>query len=143
MAGPRRMKAVSLIVEQVILFIFGIIIFATCVSVFSNYEAHFKSLSMEDQLSEVSEYVETSIIKMAEKEQDASSISLAIPKKAGSEYYKIELSGQGLNVSSMESGIAKQSSICNLTLNYVMKGRVISSAGSMIIYKTGNQIIIS
>ena len=143
MAKPRKMKAVSLIVEYVILFMFGIMIFISCVSVFSNYEKHFRSISMDDQLSEVRQYVESGIIKLAEKEKEDSSVALSIPKKAGNEYYRIELSSQGLNVTSLDTKVTKHSSVCNLAQNIELKGRVISSAGSMIIYKTGNQIIIS
>jgi len=137
------MKAVSVIFEHAILFMFGIVIFISCVSFFSSYEVHFKSLSTEDQLSEVREYVESNMVKLVEREGD-SSVEISIPRKAGSDYYKIELSNQGLNVTSLETGVTKHSPIYNLSQNFkFMDSKAISSAGNVIIYKTGNQIKIS
>jgi len=138
------MKAVSMIIEYSLLFMFGIIIFISCVSVFSSYDAYFNSVSVNDHLTEVNEYVKSSIIKLAETGSgEDSSVTLAIPKKIGNENYMIELSDKGLNITSINTRISKYSSLYNLNGTYSFSGKSISTAGSVIIYKTGNQIIIS
>jgi hypothetical protein len=139
------MKGVSVIFEYALLFMFGIIIFISSVGVFRSYEMYFNSVSADDQLTEVREYVSSNIIKLAEMSSDEeSSMVVTIPKKiGGNEGYMIELSGQGLNVTSMNTYISKHSGLFNLSRTMDLGGRVVSGAGSVKIYKTGNQIIIS
>ena len=138
------MKAVSMIIEYSLLFMFGIIIFISCISVFNNYDAYFSSVSVSDHLTEVSEYVSSNIIKLAETGSgEESSIMLSIPKKIGNENYMIELSSQGLNVTSVVTHVSRQLTLYNLNSTYSLSGKAASTAGSVIIYKTGNQIIIS
>jgi hypothetical protein len=139
------MKAVSMIFEYALLFMFGIIIFISSVGVFKSYETYFTSVGVNDQLAEVSEYVSSNIIKLAEMSSgEESSVTLWIPKKiGGSESYTIELSSTGLNVTSMNTRISKHYGLFNLSRSLILSGKVISGAGSVIIYKTGNQIIIS
>jgi hypothetical protein len=139
-----RMKAVSMIIEYSLLFLFGIIIFISSVSVFGNYDAYFNSMSVNDHLIEISEYVSSNIIKLAETGSgEDSSVILTIPKKIGNENYMIELSSQGLNLTSVVTKASKYSSLYNLNGTYSLSGKVVSTAGSVMIYKTGNQIIIS
>jgi len=138
------MKGVSVIIEYTLLFMFGIIIFISSVSVFGNYEAYFNSVSVNDQLIEISEYVGSNIIKLAEMGNvEDSSIILKIPKKIGNDNYMIELSSTGLNVTSTATKVYKHSSLYSLNETFSLSGKVASGAGSVIIYKTGNQIIIS
>jgi hypothetical protein len=139
------MKAVSMIFEYALLSMFGIIIFISSVGVFRSYEIYFSSVSTNDQLAEVSEYVSSNIIKLAEMGSgEESSVILGIPKKiGGDEGYMIELSSQGLNITSMNTRISEHSDLYNLSRTMSLSGKVMSGAGSVIIYKTGNQIIIS
>ena len=139
------MKAVSTIFEYVLLFMFGIIIFISSVGVFRGYETYFNSVSANDQLAEVSEYVSSNVIKLAEMGAgEESFITVTVPKKiGGSEEYMIELSSGGLNATSMTTRISKHSDLYNLSRTFSLSGKVVSKAGSVIIYKTGNQIIIS
>ena len=138
------MKGVSVIIEYTLLFMFGVIIFISSVSVFGNYEAYFNSVSVNDQLIEISEYVGSNIIKLAEMGNvEDSSIILKIPKKIGNENYMIELSSSGLNVTSTATKVSKHSSLYSLNETFSLSGKASSGAGSVIIYKTGNQIIIS
>ena len=51
------MKAVSVVMEYVLLFMFGIIIFISSISVFGNYDAYFNYVSVNDQLNGISEYL--------------------------------------------------------------------------------------
>ena len=138
------MKAVSVIIEYVLLFMFGIIILISCMSVFSNYDAYFNSVSVNDQLTGISEYLGSNIIKLAEMGAvEDSSVILKIPKKIGNENYMIELSSQGLNLTSISTKVSKHSALYGLNETYSLNGRVASGRGELIIYKTGNQIIIS
>jgi hypothetical protein len=144
MKKRRRMKAVSLVFEYTLLFMFGVIILLSSISVFMNYEGYFTRMGINDQLIEVREYIISNIIKLSEKEDCMDcSFRLSVPKKVGNEHYFIELSSQGINVTS-GSGISKSSQIFNLTESGIeLKGKAVSGAGRVIIYKTGNQIIIS
>jgi hypothetical protein len=101
-------------------------------------------VGVNDQLLEISEYVGSNIIKLAEtgSAEDASVI-LKIPRKIGNEEYVIELSGNGLNVTSSTTRVSRHSGLYNLNETYSLTGRVASGRGEAIIYKTGNQIIIS
>ena len=72
-----------------------------------------------------------------------SSVILKIPKKIGNENYMIELSSDGLNLTSINTKVSKHSSLYSLNETFSLSGKVASGAGSVIIYKTGNQIIIS
>jgi hypothetical protein len=141
----KRMKGVSVIFEYALLFMFGIIIFISSVGVFRGYQTYFNSVSVEDQLSGISEYVSSNIIKLAEmSSEDESSVVVGIPKKiGGDEGYIIELSSQGLNVTSASTRISRHSDLYNISRTMNLSGKVMSGAGSVIIYKTGNQIIIS
>jgi hypothetical protein len=144
MERQKRMKAVSMIIEYTLLFMFGIIILISSVSVFSNYDAYFNSMSVNDQLTAISEYLGSNIMKLAETGSgEDSSIILKIPKKTGDENYMIELSDQGLKITSITTKASKHSSLYNLNETFSLSGKVVSSAGNLIIYKTGNQIIIS
>ena len=55
-----------MIIEYTILFMFGIIILIASMSVFTNYETYFNSVSVNDQLTAIGEYVGTNVIKLAE-----------------------------------------------------------------------------
>ena len=150
----RNMKAVSVLIEYMLLFMFGIIIFISSVSVFTNYNSYFNSVSVNDQLIEISEYVSSNIIKLAEMGSgEDSSVTLKIPKKIGTEgglmdsirgeEYILELSNQGLNLTSTLTKVSKYSGLYSLNETFSLSGKAVSGSGSVIIYKTGNQIIIS
>lgn len=141
----KRMKALSLIFEYALLFMFGIIILISSIGAFRSYEIHFNAVSIDDQLIEVMEYVSSDIIKLSERGDDCldCSIKITIPKKAGNENYMIELSNQGLNITSMETKVSKHTNLYNLSQTTWLGGKAMSSSGNMIIIKRGNQIIIS
>lgn len=124
------MKAVSMIIEYTLLFMFGIIIFISSVSVFRSYDAYFNSIGVSDQLTEISEYLGSNIMKLAETGSgEDSSIILKIPKKTGDENYMIELSDQGLDLTSMSTRVSKHSSLYSLNETFSLSGKVVSSAG--------------
>jgi hypothetical protein len=138
------MKGVSMIIEYTILFMFGIIILISCLSVFTSYETYFNSVSVNDQLTAIGEFVGSNVIKLAETSSgEDSSVTVKIPKRVGSEGYTIRLSAQGLNVTSEITKVSKPSTLYGLNQTFAFSGNVSSGAGSVIIYKTGNQIMIS
>ena len=141
---PGRMKAVSMIFEFALLFMFGIIIFISSVSVFNNYQSHFNDVTAQDQLSKVGEYLNSNIVKLSEMQSgEDASLSVKIPKEVGNERYTIELSAEGLVLTSATTKISQRSALFNLSQSFSLSGKTTSGAGTVIIYKTGNQIILS
>lgn len=137
MAKNRRMKAQSLIFEQVMLFAVGIFIFIVCFAIFTAYQSHFLSVSVNDQLEEVRNAIVFNILKLSEKDDMVESIiTLPIPKNVGSEGYKVELSENGLNVTAFFSGISKFSNLYGLNESFELNGKAMSTNGRVIIYKT-------
>jgi hypothetical protein len=141
----KGMKAASTIIEYSLLFLFGIVILISSVAAFNNYQVYFTSVGTSDQLGAVTEYVGSNIVRMAQMGgQEESSVVVKIPKRiGGSESYVMELYNGGLNATSASMNITKHSDLYRLGSSFVMKGRVVSGRGEVMIYKTGNQIIIS
>ncbi len=141
MTKNRRMKAQSLVFEQVMLFVIGISILIICFAIFATYQDYFLSVSVNDQLEEVRNLIVFNILKLSEKEDEVeSSITLPISKNVGSEAYKVELSENGLNVTSLVSGVSKFSNVYGLNESFEFSGRAVSTSGRIIIYKTGKRI---
>jgi len=136
----RRLKAQGLIFEQVLLFAIGVFIFIVCFGVFASYQDYFLSVGINDQLENVKNLIVFNILKLSEKENTNSHIILPISKKAGDEAYKAVLSENGLNVTSLASGISKFSNLYGLNESFNLSGRVVSTAGKIVIYKTENEI---
>ena len=141
MLNNKRMKSQSIMFEQVLLFVMGVTIFIMYFAVFNIYQDYFASVSINDQLSQIKGWISSNILKLASREDSTtSSITLKIPKRIGNEVYRIELSGNGINVTSMVTGISKHSSFYNLNESMNLTGNVISLAGKVVIYKKGNEI---
>lgn len=137
----KKMKALSLIFEHVLLFMFSVIIFISSLALFRGYESSFNELTVKDQLTEIGEYISSNIIKLSEREE--ASIKIRIPTRAGNEFYIVYLSNTGLNLTSMDTNITRHFDLYNINKSLELKGRVVSSSGNSMIYKTGNQIIIT
>jgi hypothetical protein len=131
----------GLIFELVLLFSIAIAIFFVLLSVFSIYQGHFTVVSIDDQLRGIRNLVATSILKMAGQEGDGA-LSFDIPARIGDELYKIELTDSGLNVSTLSRHLSVFSALYNLNETYALSGRVVSSAGRILINKNGNTITI-
>jgi len=138
-ASNKRMKSQAMMFEQVLLFIMGVTIFIMYFAVFNIYQNYFMSVNVNDQLSQIKSYVSSNILKLASSEA-ASSINLKIPKRIANEVYRIELSENGINVTSLVTGIYKHSNLYNLNESMTLRGSVMSLSGKVIIYKTGNEI---
>lgn len=136
-----KMKAQVLIFEQVMLFVIGVGIFVVCFVVFITYQDYFLSVSVNDQLENVRNLISFNILKLSEKEDEVESfITLPISKNVVGEAYKIELSENGLNVTSLVSGISKFSNLYALNESFNFSGKVVSTVGRIIIYKKEKRI---
>jgi len=140
MLNNKKMKSQSIIFEQVLLFVMGVTIFIMYFAVFNIYQGYFTSVGVNDQLSQIKGLISSSILKLTSKEGTTASITLKIPKRIGNEVYRIELSNNGINITSMITGISKHSNLYNLNESVNLTGEVLSIAGKVMIYKKGNEI---
>jgi uncharacterized membrane protein len=136
------MKAQSLIFEHALLFTISVAIFVICFAIFNIYQSHYTSITINDQIDKVKDYIASHILKLYEKDDIDSSIILQIPRRIGDEEYKIELSNNGLNITTMVTGISKFSSLYNIGESINLTGRVFSMGGRFMIYKKENKIIL-
>jgi len=151
MGKTGKKRGASFVLEQVILFMFGIVIFTVCFFVFSSYQSYFTELSIKTQIEEVKDVILYNIVKLSEKDiNTTSSIRInfceqpgtgCLPRRIGGEEYMISLSQKGLNITTV-SGASASSNLYNLNETMNMSGSVLSSYGSFLIYKRGNEIIL-
>ena len=140
---PHQKKAQSLIFEQVILFSIGVVIFIICFAVFNIYQNYYSSVSINDQMDQLRSWVSSNIIKLIENREANSSIILEIPRRLAGEEYEIEISNEGIRVMSLMSMMSKETPLFNISSQYALSGKVVSTGRRFIIYKRGNEIIIS
>jgi hypothetical protein len=145
MTGNRSkcMKAQTMIFEQVILFAIGVVIFIICFATFNVYQDYFTSASMNDQLGQMKSWISSNIISLIENGDANSSIILDVPRKIGEEEYEVMLSDAGIRITSLVTHTRKESILFNLSTSYNLSGSVTSTGRKFIIYKKGNEIIIS
>jgi len=136
-----RFRGQSLVFELVLLFSIAVGIFIVLFGVFNMYQGHYNAVSIEDQLNSMRSIVITNVIRLSEKEGN-SSVILRIPTRIGDEFYKIELTNSGLNISTLNRNLYVFSNVYNLNETFQMSGRVISNNGQVIINKIENKITI-
>ncbi|NIO20399.1 MAG: hypothetical protein GTN76_06570 [Candidatus Aenigmarchaeota archaeon] len=137
---PKK-RGQTVVFEQVLLFTISVAIFISAFALFSMYQSHYLSMTRWDQLKGVKEYMVSNIIELSEKEQFESSVVLKIPQKIGSDYYRITLSPNGLNISFFTGTAGYDfSSLYGLNASYNFSGSITSDRGKVIIYKIGNSI---
>lgn len=132
----------TLVFEQVMIFSIGVVILIMSISLFTMYQNYYTSTSTMDQLTEVKEYVLSSIIMISEKKTN-STVILTIPKTIGNNFYKLSLSPAGLNVT-LESGVPMGdfSPLYGLNATFVFSGMAVSDLGRVVLYKNGNEIFL-
>ena len=138
-------KGQAIIFENVLIFTIGVAIFIVCYAVFSIYQySYFDPIGTADQLEGIKDYISSHIILLAGKADANSSLVLEIPATAGTENYRIELSGlSGLNLTTFTTGTSKTSPLFGLADSFILTGAVPSTEGRITLKKTGNQIYIS
>jgi hypothetical protein len=139
-----RKKGVSIIFEQVLLFLIGVIIFLVSFSTFRSYEYYFGESIMTNQLNEVNEWVVSNIIAMSEKERTVNTtLRIKVPQMVGNELYEVRLTQEGLNTTTLDSRRSIFSPLIGVNQSYFLMGGFSTLHGNeFVIYKRGNKIII-
>ena len=133
-------KGQMLVFEQVLMFTIGVAIMIMAFALFTMYQNYYTSSTASDQLTEVKEYVLSSIIKACESEANVTMI-LTIPKTVSNSFYKMSLSNAGLNVTLEPSGGSGDfSPLYGLNETFVFSGMAISDLGKVVVYKNGNLV---
>jgi hypothetical protein len=129
-----------LVFEQVLMFSIGVAIMIMAFALFTMYQNYYTSATASDQMTEVKEYVLSSIIKACESDANVTMI-LTIPKTVSNSFYKISLSNAGLNVTlEPPSGSGDFSPLYGLNETFEFSGMVISDLGKVVVYKNGNLV---
>ena len=138
------MKGQNLVFEQVMLFFMGVLIFTITFTFFFAYQNHVILQGTADQLNEVASHISWSILSIAQREyRENSTLALTIPGTVGQEIYELTLSNDGLLVRAVVSNASVFSNLGMLNQTMSLSGRSSSADDNVIIYKKGNEIIIS
>jgi hypothetical protein len=136
--GSRKGQAV--VFESVLIFTISVAIFVVCYAVFTIYQySYFTPIGTSDQLGEVRDYLSSHIVAMSQREGDGW-VLIQLPRYAGNEEYRIDLSENGLNISTSEA--FKFSNLYNLGSSFELTGRAASPQGKITLKKEGNKIIM-
>ena len=122
------------------MFSIGVAIMIMAFALFTMYQNYYTSSTASDQMTEVKEYVLSSIIKACESDANVTMI-LTIPKTVSNSFYKISLSNAGLNITlEPSSGSGDFSPLYGLNETFVFSGMAISDMGKVVVYKNGNLV---
>jgi hypothetical protein len=136
-------KGVSIVFEQVLLFMIGLTIFIACFSMFRSYELYFSESITANQFEEVGEWIASKIVGFSERADINSTVRISIPKLLGNEYYEINLTQRGLKITGFLSGRSVFLPLSGINQSFSLSGGFSTAHGSeFVIYKKGNQIII-
>ncbi len=139
-----NMKGQHMVFEQVMLFFMGVMIFSITLTFFLAYQNYVIKQGTNDQLNEIASQLSWALINIAQKEyQENSTLVLSIPGTAAQEVYEMELSNDGLVVRAVPSNITVFSNLCMLNQTMRLSGKSSSADDTVVIYKKGNEIIIS
>ena len=137
------MKGVSLIFEQVLLFMIGVSIFMAMFYSFTSYQNHYMSVGASDQIDQVKNLIAANIMEVSNLPLDAvSTRTINIPGSVSGEYYKIILSSGGLNISTYDGKITRSLPLGGINETYNLSGETTSKSLKIVIYKTADRIII-
>ncbi len=136
-------KGVSVIFEQVMLFLIGITIFLACFSIFRTYEDTFRYTIVMDQIEQVNEMVVSNIIGLSRRADTNTTLRVSVPVTIGEESYVINLTQEGLNLTTSVTGRSFFSPMAGINRSIALGGAFSTVHGSeFVIYKRGSQIII-
>lgn len=128
-----------MVFELVLIFSVSIVIVTILYSAFSSYQDYYTSVGSGDSLNKVKQLISLHIIELAKKDSD-SWTTVKIPDRIINDIYVVELSTDGLNVSTRDA--FRSSPMYGLSTIYTLSGKVPSINGRITIYKTQDQIII-
>jgi len=135
------MKGQYRIVTEVMLFAIGVAITSYVILSFGNVHAAIADLSLRDNMDGVANLVVNGLVKASAIKN--TTLRIEIPDKIAQYTYKIALSGDQINVSSMDKPdifVIKQ--LFNMSQNYIISGETVSSAKFIEIVFDGTQIKI-
>ena len=144
--GRKGMKGVSLVFEQVLLFMIGVIIFSACFFTFSLYQQQFTGTISQDQLNEVRDSISSVVLDFSSRQQPVNStMKMELPYRIGDAVYIAELNSSGLFVYTLGPvRIESFSPLYGINHSISLSGRFSSvHARELIMYKNGNEIIIA
>gem|GEM_PF-1940315 len=128
--------------EQIVLFSLAVSIFIATYFIFNSYTSVYAEFAEYDQLEQIKETVANSILSLLLSTNSSSSIVVKIPKFAGQKPYFIALRENGLYVY-VRNGRESFSNLYFMNKTYTFKkSTILSGRGKLIIYKTGNSIIL-
>lgn len=136
------MKGQNALVNEIFLFILGIMI-ASFVSVSMNsIEKRMINISTTDHMNEVADYIETGIVKASLSSED-SSLVLSMDPYYGSRVYKIRLVDNRIIVSLLDDErISVSREIFNISAGKIIFGEVTSSSKYVLIKVSGTSLEI-
>jgi len=134
------MKGQHRIVSEILIFAIGVAITSFVVISFQGVENSISKISMEDQLTSVSNLIRSGIIKVADIN---STIRLRIPRDVSGAIYKISLEDDKITISTIKKPISVSKQIFNTGHPYIIKGEVFSSAEYVDIISSGLNIMIN
>jgi hypothetical protein len=140
--SSKSMKAQSMVFEQAMLFSISVAIFVACFAIFSLYNNHFSTITLNDGMDQVSEYIISNIVKLSEKKDANSSVILEIPRRINDQVYNISLTNEGLTLQSTTTRVSRFSNLYGMNEFFNLTGKSVSEEGKIIIYKKGNLIIL-
>ena len=136
-------KGQTIIIEQVLLFMISVAIFIACFGLFQLYQAHFLYTSLDDQANAVRDVVTSHIIELVRFGEFNASVELNLPKRISNGLYTLSITDDFLNVTPTQTGVISISNLYEMGAgSYSFSGEAASSAGEIIIYKRGHNIII-
>ncbi len=145
-----RRKAATFIIEQVLLFMIGIMIVGASIMLFSNYNEYFNEVSARSHAEDIAGIITSSILKLSEKKSDSRILMSfckppakgCLPDRIGGEDYMILLSQNNVTVKTLDSETGTVASLLGINESFMLSGRVYSSSGSFLIFKQGDEIIL-
>ena len=135
-------KSQTMIFEHFLLFGIGIAIFIISFAVFNSYQSYFSSVTFNDQLNGIKDYISSNLLKISLIPGNTTMI-VHIPKRAGNEFYAVKLTNTGLNITTRPSNKFVFSELFYLNTTFNFSGFIEPGRESIIISKKGNNIFVS
>jgi len=123
------------------MFTIAVTIFIIYFATFTIYQEYYLTSGVNDQLTEIKSYMSTHILKVAVTDANTTTL-LIVPRYVANERYKVELSDNGITLTSLSSMTTQQTSLLNLNKTISFSGQVTSGSGKITLLKRGNEIRI-
>ena len=136
-------KGVSLIFEQVMLFVVGVVIFIISLSIFNTYERYYTETIVVNQIENIQQDIVSNLLTFYYNDEINSTLRMSVPEMVGSEHYDIRINQSGLSLTTKVSRKSSFAPLSRINDTFILSGGFSTVHGSeFLIYKRGNQIII-